>query len=120
MSLQVEQRKIEPDVVVLEMVGRMAMGRDTQRLEMVVAELKNAGTTKVVMDLTKVDYTDSAGLGVLAYCLATLKNSGGGLHLANPTDRVKQVLDFTHMSTLLPIYPTVQAAAEAFGKAAGA
>ena len=33
MILNIEQRKIEPDIVVIQMTGRITMGSDSQKIE---------------------------------------------------------------------------------------
>ena len=39
MILNVQRKNIDPDIVILEMSGRIAMGSDSQRIEWGLAEL---------------------------------------------------------------------------------
>lgn len=120
MLLQVEKRQVEPDVTVLELKGRITLGRESQRLEDLVKELRSQGVAKVVMDLAGVDYIDSSGLGILTFCLATMKNAGGGLRVASPTARVSYLLQFTQLDKILPIDEDAAAACRNFASAAQA
>ena len=48
--------------MLLQLAGKLAVGCESQRIEMVVDELAR----KVIFDLTRVDYIDGAGIGLLA------------------------------------------------------
>ncbi|MEI7787356.1 MAG: STAS domain-containing protein [Chlorobiaceae bacterium] len=65
----------------------------------------------VVIDLEKVDFIDSSGLGVLVGIARKKKASSAVLKLANLNDRVKKVFEITQAYTLFDIYDDVTAAA---------
>jgi anti-sigma B factor antagonist len=44
------------------------------------------GSERVVLDLTKVPFMDSSGLGVVVACLKRLRESGGDLALVTPPE----------------------------------
>ena len=49
MILNIVQRKIEPDIVVVQMSGRITMGSDSQKIEWGLAELRKAdGSLRLV------------------------------------------------------------------------
>jgi len=68
MILNVLRKNVEPGIAVLEMVGRIAMGSDNQKIEWGLAELLNENHNKVIFDLTQVTFLDSSGLGILMMC----------------------------------------------------
>jgi anti-sigma B factor antagonist len=103
MLLQIETKKVDPDITVLELKGRVTLGRETSSLETLVKELREADVRKLVFDMSAIDYVDSSGLGMLTFCFATMKKSGGAFRIAAPNDRVRQLLKFTHLDTVLPI-----------------
>ncbi|MBI4577186.1 MAG: STAS domain-containing protein [Planctomycetes bacterium] len=53
--------------------------------------------TRVIVDLTELEYISSSGVGVLMSGAARLKEQGGALTLANPTDTVRDVFDVLGM-----------------------
>ncbi len=114
MILEINQRQVEPDLTVVEIKGRVTLGRESQRIEAIVRELLAANVKRIVFDLSAVDYTDSAGLGILTFCFATMKKAGGALRFANPSGRVLELFHFTMLDKVFPIFPTVEEACKDF------
>ena len=110
MLLNIVERRAEPDITVLEFTGRLALGRESQRIETMVEELANRGESRVILDLTGVEYIDSAGIGMLALAAGKLKESGGKIAMVAPEGRVLQLLNLTQMNTVFQVCPTVAAA----------
>ena len=114
MILNIEQRKIEPDIVVVQMNGRITMGSDSQKIEWGLAELLKQNQKKIIFDLTDVNYMDSAGVGILMMCHAKLKRAGGSLRLAGAQGIVEEVLAITSVNKIVPLYRTTTEAAKDF------
>ena len=114
MILEINQRQIEPDFVVVELKGRITLGRESQRLETVIKEMLDSGVKRAVFDMTGVDYADSSGLGILTFCFATMKKMGGALRFANPTGRVLELFKFTMLDKVFAIFPNVEDACRDF------
>jgi anti-sigma B factor antagonist len=64
------------------------------------------GKANLVLDLGGVDYMSSAGLREMVRVLKRVKRTGGDLRIANPSDRVKEVLELAGLDTIFEIYPT--------------
>jgi anti-sigma B factor antagonist len=114
MILSVQRKDIAPDIVLLEMAGRIAMGSDSQRIEWALADLLKENHKKVIFDLTGVTFLDSSGIGILMMCHAKLKKAGGSLHIAGAQGMVLDTLYLTSVDKIVSLYPTAAAAAEAF------
>ena len=110
MLLQIETRRIEPDITVVEMSGKIALGRDSQRIEALVQDLLRQNEKKVIFDISHVDHMDSTGIGAMAYCFGTLNRCGGELRLAGACGKVLHLLQITRLDHVLPLYTTVEAA----------
>lgn len=67
----------------------------------------------VVVDLGKINYIDSTGIGELVGYLGRFRDASRKLILVNPSERVKKLLEVARLSTLFPIYDTVEAAVAA-------
>src|SRR5262249_4609459 len=113
MLLNISERTMEPDVTVLELSGKLALGRESQRIETLAEDMAKKGVKRVVVDLTGVDYIDSAGIGVLAMASGKLKEAGGSMAIVAPEGRVLQLLNMTQVSSIVKVCPTVAAAAAA-------
>ena len=115
--------KPTPDqsLAILEIAGRVTIGRDCQELEWKMDELCKAGKRAVVVDMGQVTFIDSTGLGIFAMSSGKLKTAGGRLLLAAPSPPVENVFKLTNVNTILSIYPTLEEAlASATSSAAGA
>jgi anti-sigma B factor antagonist len=64
------------------------------------------GKTNLVLDLGGVEYMSSAGLREMVRVLKRVKRGGGDLRIANPSERVKEVLELAGLDTIFEIYPT--------------
>jgi anti-anti-sigma factor len=115
MLLQIVERKIEPDIIVLELAGRLALGRESQKIETMVDAILQQGASKAVLDMTAVDYIDSAGLGLLALAAGKLNDAGGKLVVVAPEGRVLRMLQMTQLTAIVTVVSSVGEAQSAMG-----
>ena len=104
---------MEPGIAVVEISGRLVMGKEVGRLESLVKEQIEQGQRKFVFDLTPLEYTDSTGIGSLVTCLTAIRKSGGELRMAGVNERIQRLFQITGVNHLMAVYPTVAAAAAA-------
>ena len=69
---------------------------------------------KVVLDLGKVNFMDSSGLGAIVALGRSLSRGGGELRLANITPHVRTVFELTRLHRAFEIYDTVEEAVSSF------
>ena len=67
----------------------------------------------VIADLSRVDFLDSSGLGVLVGGLKRLREHDGSLTPVISSARLLRILQITGLTTILPPQPSVQAAIDA-------
>ncbi len=101
-------------IVILELAGKIMGGPDATLLNDKLHKLIESGNTKVVADLSRVNWMNSSGLGILISALTTIRNSGGDLKLAAITDRIQSLLMITKLLTVFDTYDTVQSAMDSF------
>jgi anti-sigma B factor antagonist len=106
MPFETEQITLDSGIVVLALSGTMTMGNLLQRLEFVVRDLTKENQNRIVIDMSKISYLDSASIGVLLNCSALVRNAGGQLRLAALADRVLATLKLVGLDGLLPISPS--------------
>src|ERR1041384_7716672 len=114
MLLQIEERRIEPDITVIELAGRLALGRESQRIEQLIDDLAKRGVLKVVLDMSKVEYIDSAGIGLVALASGKLREAGGRIGVVAPEGKVRSLLQMTQMDSIVTICRTLADAVAAF------
>lgn len=72
------------------------------------------GNTRLVADLSDVDYTSSAGLRALLATVKEARRRGGDVRLAQVNPNVRKVLDLSGFTSILKLYDEVDAAVVSF------
>ena len=111
---QIKRKRIEPDIVLLEISGRITLGRECQDVEWAVEGLIRDSEKKVVFDLSELNYVDSSGIGIIVMCCGKMRVAGGEVRLASLQPRVAEVMKVTKLDQIMQFYPTAAAAAENF------
>ena len=73
----------------------------TEHLRTNLEEFVRGGAHVMRLNLSEVSFLSSAGVGLLVLTYRQLKEIGGTLVIASPSDRVKQVLDLCKLSPIL-------------------
>ncbi len=100
--------------VVIEFKGNVMGGPDAVNLNEKLHELIDADKTNVVVDLGKVKFMNSSGLGMLIGGLTTMRKAGGDLRIANATDKIESLLIVTKLITVFKHFSSVEEAAKSF------
>jgi anti-sigma B factor antagonist len=101
-------------VVVMELKGKIMGGPDSTLFRDELKSHLDEGVKKVVIDLGKVDWMNSSGLGILIGGLTTVKNAGGEMKLARVTDKIKSLLMITKLVQVFDSHETVESAIASF------
>lgn len=88
------------DVSVVQGTGRVVRGKEVDRLIGVVTTL---ATRLVIIDLAGVTAIDAAGLGALAELARSAAHQRRSIQLVNPSKRVRDLLERTKLTAVLPI-----------------
>jgi len=102
------------DVAILEPSGKIMGGLDATMLHEKLHECIEKGVKKVVIDLGKVDWINSTGLGLLISGFTTLRNHSGELKLANVTEKIQSLLVITRLVQVFESHDTVDSAVKSF------
>lgn len=117
MVLSLETRQCEPGITVIELGGRITLGRESGRIETAVLKELNAGVQKLVFDLSKVTYVDSTGIGVIAYCFGKISQKGAQAAVAGATGLVLEVFKLTRLDSVIRFFPDVASACDGLANA---
>jgi anti-sigma B factor antagonist len=66
----------------------------------------DAGQTKLVLDLTLVEFIDSMGLGALVACFKRI-GGRGKIAIVGAKGAVSRLFSLTRMDKVFPLYPTL-------------
>ncbi len=117
MALHIVEKDVD-GVTILQLIGRVTLGDETNLLRTKLKELLSQGKTRLVLDLAEVAYIDSAGLGTLVAGFTSAQNQGANLKLANLTTRFREQLNITKLVTIFDVFDSVPDAVKSFKTAA--
>ena len=102
MSLTITSRKLN-EVEILILAGRLTLGDGTSALREAARQGLDRGAD-ILVDLSGVDYIDSAGLGELVSAYASAVSRGRQVKLLRPLKRVYSLLHITKMYSTFEIF----------------
>jgi anti-sigma B factor antagonist len=83
-------------------------------LKEIVQGMIEGNQIKLLINLGKVSFIDSSGLGTLITCLKNISKAGGQLKITELCANVKSVFDMTRMDRVFEIFDTNEAALKSF------
>lgn len=92
-------------ITLIQVHGRIDSMTANQLGEALTREI-DGGNIHVVLDLSSVDYMSSAGLREIVTALKKAKRAAGDVRLAQPSDRVREVLEMAGLDTIFRIFPS--------------
>lgn len=108
------KEKIKDNVAILTLGGKLMGGSETSNLREKVNSLISDNITHVIVDMAKVKWINSSGLGALMSCHTSLVAKKGALKIANPTNKVKSIMMMTQLIKIFDNYETVDRALASF------
>ena len=110
MILEAELERVDSITALFRLTGRMTLGMRLREVEAKISDVADNGIERLILDLSGIEFHDSAGLGVLMILYGNMKIHGGQLRIVAPGAKVLDVLKLTHTDSILPIDPTLEAA----------
>jgi anti-sigma B factor antagonist len=97
----------EADRTVLEVAGEVDVYTGPTLRDR-IADLLDGGAHDLIVDLGRVDFIDSTGLGVLVGALNRARELGGSLQLICAQERVLKLLRITGLDQVFTVKPTLE------------
>lgn len=107
------KENISEGVALLSISGKMMGGPDQSELHVKVKDLISDNMKWVVMDLGKIEWLNSSGLGLLMGCLASCRGAGGDMVVSRAGRRVNSIFMLTQVIKVFDTYETNGEAIEA-------
>ncbi|MDZ7755042.1 STAS domain-containing protein [Rhodohalobacter sp.] len=102
------------NTVVVTLKGKVMGGPTATEYLEEIKSLIDQGKTNVVADLSKVNFMNSSGLGILITSLTSLRNAGGDLKICGASDRIESLLMVTKLITVFKHFRTLDEAVAAY------
>ena len=113
MSLSTAIRDVA-GVTVIDMSGRITLGEASGKLRDTVRGLLDSDVKKMLLNLGKVSYIDSSGLGELVSAYTTAQGSGCTVKLLNVQAKVQDLLQITKLYTVFETFEDEATAVTSF------
>ncbi len=94
----------EGEVSVVDLSGKITIGEGDVVLRETVETLLKEGHSKIVLNLARISYMDSAGIGELVACYKRSREKGGQLKLLNPSGKVYDLLQLTKLEEIFETF----------------
>jgi anti-sigma B factor antagonist len=101
-------------VTVLDVEGKILLGEGDVQIKQTIDDLLTQGRKKYLLNLAKVPYIDSAGLGQIIRCFTAIRKSGGTLKLLSPNAKVVDLLTVTKLANVFDWYSEESGALQSF------
>jgi anti-sigma B factor antagonist len=83
-------------------------------VEWTLDELIAGNHRKVVLDLSKLEYVDSTGIGIIVTSCGRMETAGGELRIASMHPKVEDLMRTAKLHRVMNFYPTVADALQGF------
>ncbi len=100
----------ESDGVLVVAVGNLLSEFSNKKILEAVDGYVRAGQVRCVVDMSKVAFINSIGLNLLILLHKQLRDEGGRLVIAAPSEKVRELMAITKLEPIFSLTDTVEAA----------
>lgn len=115
--MKIQQRELY-GAAILDLNGKLTGGPEAETFRNIFKSLLEEGKRNIIVNLKKVDWINSTGLGILISGYTSVKKAGGDLVLCNVGDRIDSILYVTKLNLLFQAFDNEEEAAEYLRKGA--
>ena len=101
-------------IAIIEIKGSLVGDGDTDKFRGAVADFIEQGNRCLVIDLDKVNYMNSSGIGAIIAAYTSYKKNSGVVKLAGLTNNIQSLLAVTKLIDIFEVYDTVGEAVDNF------
>jgi len=112
-SLTIQERQLG-GVTIIDLDGKILIGETNRQLHDAIKTLVAEGKQQILLNMAKVSYIDSSGLGEMVAAFTTLQSSGGALKLVNVPVKVTSLMTITKLYTVFDIFEDEAAGVASF------
>ena len=99
-------QRTQQDVHIICPEGKITLGDGDQELGEAVRTLLEQGARKIIINLTKVSYLDSSGVGELVGCFTSIRTKGGELRICGMNARIFNLITMTSLHSVFDVKDT--------------
>lgn len=111
--MKIKERRTD-GVAILELSGKVMGGPDSDLFSSTLKQLIHEDQLRVIVDLGKVTWVNSTGLGILISGYSTLKRSNGEMKLLNVSERIESIFMVTKLYSVFESFKDEREAIASF------
>lgn len=115
MPLDIQTREVN-GVTLVELSGKIILGEESSALREKVKDLIASGKTKILLNLARISFIDSAGVGTLVSAYTSARSQGGEVKLSSLTKKFRETLQVTRLLTVFEVFDDDDAGIASFRK----
>ncbi len=104
----------EGDVVVYDLTGNLEGGPDSFKIKEAIAEQIEKGERKFLLNMDRVGFVNSTGIGIVAAAYTSITNADGTMKICNANEKVSRVMMVTKLLQVFDSYYKEEEALGAF------
>ena len=101
--MKIYQRN-EGNISILELEGRITIGEGDVMLREALFNLVDVGQSKILLNMARVSYMDSSGVGELLSCYSRVTEKGGQIKLLNISTKIKDILQIAQILVIFEYF----------------
>ncbi len=113
MDISVRRAGREDSVAVIDIDG-VVDSETVEEFENAVAGVLEEGCYNIVLDLSGMNYINTAGLSIIADTFKKAQQNKGALKILNATETIRELLDVVRFTKIIDLYETEDAALSSF------
>lgn len=104
----------EGEITVLELSGKIMGGDDFDLFKSTVDKLVEEGQIDVLLNMSKVKWINSTGLGLIVSSYSTIVKNGGRMKVCEVSDRIDNIFHVTQLELLFETFDEEAAGLKSF------
>lgn len=99
--MELNSRKLS-NITIIDIIGEIDLYNSNNIKDLILKKIEN-GENKIIINLERVNYIDSSGIGTLISCNSILMKKRGGLVIENVNDSIKKIFKLTQLDAILKV-----------------
>jgi len=113
--LDIQTRDVD-GVTLVELSGKIILGEESSALREKIKDLIATGKTRILLNLARISFIDSAGVGTLVSAYTSARSQGGVVKLSSLTKKFRETLQVTRLLTVFEVFDDDPSAIASFRK----
>ncbi len=110
------KQSLQGEIMILHVSGKIMGGPDHEKFQGEIKELISQGHVDVLLNMSKVSWVNSTGLGILVSAFHTLKKNSGRLKICEVNDRIDNILNVAQLKLVFETYEKCDEALASFSQ----